>query len=101
NPSGEREKKHPPLFLFASPLWLEPHPLTRTSRRETEQVYNDTPAERNETGSSLTVEEILDSVRGWLPLDLRRQATRPKVQASLKIIARRQGIAIAHSENRS
>lgn len=54
--------------------------------------------ERNETVANVTAEEIVDSVWGRLPLDVRRQTTRPQVQASLTLLTLRRGIALVRRD---
>lgn len=55
--------------------------------------------ERGEEPSNVTVDEILDAVWGRLPLEVRRQATRAQVQASLTLLTVRRGIALTRDES--
>jgi hypothetical protein len=50
--------------------------------------------ERGEDVDSVTVAEIMDSVWGRLPLEVRRATTRADVQASLTLLTLRHGIAV-------
>lgn len=49
--------------------------------------------ERDETIDNVTVQEIVDAVWGRLPLEVRRETTRAKVQASLTMLTLRSGLA--------
>ena len=55
--------------------------------------------ERDESIANVTVDEIVDAVWGRLPLEVRRQVTRAQVQASLTVLTRRRGIAVARSDD--
>ncbi len=61
--------------------------------------YDRDARERNETVANVTAEEIVDSVWGRLPLDVRRQTTRSQVQASLTLLTLRRGIALVRRDH--
>lgn len=50
--------------------------------------------ERDETVRTPTREEILDSVWGRLPVEVRRRTTRAQVEASLTLLTVRRAIAV-------
>ena len=55
-------------------------------------------AERDETPSGVTVTEIVDSVWGRLPLEIRRATSRAQVQASLTLLTVRRGLGVGRPE---
>jgi hypothetical protein len=55
--------------------------------------------ERTETVGDVTAEEIVDSVWGRLPLEIRRQTNRSQVQASLTMLTLKHGIAMTRDPN--
>ncbi len=55
-------------------------------------------AERGETVANVTVDEIVDAVWGRLPLEVRREASRAQVQASLTVLTLRRGIVLARED---
>ncbi len=56
--------------------------------------------ERGEEVANVTVDEIVDAVWGRLPLEVRRQASRARVQASLTVLTLQRGIALARDDDR-
>ena len=54
--------------------------------------------ERNETVANVTADEIIDTVWGRLPLDVRRRTTRAQVQASLTMLTLRRGIVLGRDD---
>jgi hypothetical protein len=55
--------------------------------------------ERTETVDDVTADEIIDSVWGRLPLEIRRQTSRAQVQASLTMLTLKHGIAMTRDPN--
>jgi hypothetical protein len=55
--------------------------------------------ERGETVANVTVDEIVDAVWGRLPLEVRREASRAQVQASLTVLTLQRGIAQARDDD--
>jgi len=54
--------------------------------------------ERGEEVANVTVDEIVDAVWGRLPLEVRREASRAQVQASLTVLTLRRGIAMGRDD---
>jgi hypothetical protein len=55
--------------------------------------------ERGEAVANVTVDEIVDAVWGRLPLEVRREASRAQVQASLTVLTLQRGIARARDND--
>lgn len=57
--------------------------------------YDRDARERGESVANVTAEEVVDSVWGRLPVEIRRQTTRAQVQASVTLLTLRRGIAMS------
>jgi hypothetical protein len=60
--------------------------------------YDRDVRERDETTENVTVDEIVDTVWGRLPLSVRRSTTRAQVQASLTMLTLRRGLAMTRED---
>ena len=62
--------------------------------------YDRDVRERDEQPERVSVEEIVDSVWGRLPVEIRRRVSRSEVQASLTLLTLRHGIARTREQDR-